>query len=256
MLKYGVDIFDKNDTRDDELNVRKWMSDRLNRRRVAQTIYIMESRSTLNSTSPSFLTPQYRTQSPFKEYFHRIIENYHSILREPLQAPMTPSESEVQTLLGPKRPPTTLPPPLRHLRTSHTPPWHPLLHDPKTETPQQELWPMTSKTHETIEKNRVWQTLRSLVRVRFQSWEDYPYWHCNQRLTMSLTVEASYLDAFSIERDARFRRDSYIVCVGFNLKFFHLLNLLWTNSSTTPQISHFQLLRGFSFCPTTAVVVV
>ena len=183
----------------DELNVRKWMSDRLNRRRVAQTIYIMESRSTLNSTSPSFLTPQHCIQwSPFKEYFHRIFENYHRPV--PIQAPMTPLESEVQTLLGPKRPPTSCgPQPCHHLSgpLTRTPPktlWNPLLHDPKTETPQQDLWPkwpMTSKTEETIEKNRVWQTLRSLVRVRFQSWEDYPYWHYNQRLTMSLTVEAS-----------------------------------------------------------------
>ena len=44
----------------------------------------------------------------------------------------------------------------------------------------------------------------------------------NQRLAASLTVEAaSYLDAFSI-------RDP---CVGFNFKYFHLLNLSSINTS-------------------------
>ena len=219
MLKYGVDIFDKNDTRDDELNVRKWMSDRLNRRRVAQTIYIMESRSTLNSTSPSFLTPQYRTQSPFKEYFHRIIENYHRTVH--LQAPMTPSESEVQTLLGSSDP--WLPRQMRQLRRTE---W--------------DKHCMTSLVGESI------SNLEKIILIDTAIKGSQCLWQ----------LKHLYLDAFSIERDSWFRRDVYIVCVGFNLKFFHLLNLLWTNSSTTPQISHFQLLRGFSFCPTTAVVVV
>ena len=108
---------------------------------------------------------------------------------------------------------------------------------------------MTSKTDETIEKNRVWQTLHDIPcrGVRFQSWEDYPYWHCNQRLTMSLTVEASLFGCiFYWERCSIPPRFIYRVCwiqsqILPSSQF--TLNELVNNTSDFP----FQTFAGIQF---------
>ena len=78
----------------------------------------------------------------------------------------------------------------------------------------------------------------------FQSWEDYPYWHGNQRLTMSLTVEASYLDAFSIEM---LGCGEIYICVRFNLGFLNSIFWIHFKPLKTPQIHDSLFLQRVYF---------